>query len=84
MATSATSRDNIFINDYDNTLMSGKVLTTLLNQLTQILIIPIQNTTRHKEQKLLQKNIQEIQENKDITSRDLQNTNWDMELQLNL
>ena len=84
MATSATSRDNIFINDYDNTLMSGKVLTTLLNQLTQILIIPIQNTTRHKEQKLLQENIQEIQENKDITSRDLQNTNWDMELQLNL
>ena len=84
MATSATSRDNIFINDYDNTLMSGRVLTTLLNQLTQILIIPIQNTTRHKEQKLLQNNIQEIQENKDITSRDLQNTNWDMELQLNL
>ena len=84
MATSATSRDNIFINDYDNTLMSGRVLTTLLNQLTQILIIPIQNTTKHKEQKLLQNNIQEIQENKDITSRDLQNTNWDMELQLNL
>ena len=47
------------------------------------MIVPIQNTTRHKEPKKVNCDFQEILRNKDIISRDLQNINWDMELQLN-
>ena len=81
-STSATLIDNIFTNDYDNTFTSGN-LVTLSNHLAQILIVPIRNTTGYKEPKKVYRDFQEILGNKDIISRDLQNTNWDTELQLN-
>ena len=62
----------------------GNLLTTLSNNLAQILVIPLWNTTRHKEQKKVHWDFQEILRNKDIISRDLQNTNWDIDLQLNI
>ena len=80
----ATLIDNIFTNDYDNTFTFTNLVTTLSDHLAQILIVPIQNTTRHKELKKVQQDFQKILRNKDIISRDLQNTNWDMKLQLNL
>ena len=80
----ATLIDNIFTNDYDNTFTFTNLVTTLSDHLAQILIVPIQNTTRHKELKKVQQDFQKILKNKDIISRDLQNTNWDMKLQLNL
>ena len=83
-STSSTLTDNIFTNDYNNTITSGNLVTTLSYHLTQILIIPIRITTRHKKPKKVKRDFQEILRNKDIISRDLQNTNWDMELQLNL
>ena len=83
-STSATLIDNIFTNDYDNAFTSGHLLTTLSDHLAQILIVPIRNTTRHKEPKKVHRDFQKILRNKDIISRYLQNTNWDMELQLNL
>ena len=84
MSTSAILIDNIFRNDYDNTFTSGNLVTTLSDYLSQILIIPIRNTTRHKELKKVHQDFQEILRNKDIISGNLKNTNWDMELQLNL
>ena len=83
-STYSTLTDNIFTNDYNNTITSGNLVTTLSYHLTQILIIPIRITTRHKKPKKVKRDFQEILRNKDIISRDLQNTNWDMELQLNL
>ena len=81
--TSAILIDNIFTNDYDNTFKSGNLVTTLSDHLAQMLIVPIRNTTRHKEPKKGHHDFQEFLRNKDIISRDLQNTNWDTELQLN-
>ena len=81
-STSATLIDNIFTNDYDNTFRSGNLVTTLSDHLAQILIIPIRNATGYKEPKKVYRDFQEILRNKDIISRDLQNTNWDAELQL--
>ena len=83
-STSATLIDNIFTNDYDNTFTSGNLVITLSDQLAQILIVPIRNTTRHKEPKKVHRDFQKILRNKGIISRDLQNANWDTELQLNL
>ena len=82
-STSAMLIDNIFTNNYDNTLMSGNLVTTLSDHLAQILIVPIRNTTRYKEPKKVYPDFQEILRNKNIISRHLQNTNWDRELQLN-
>ena len=70
-STSAT----IFTNGYDNTFTSGNLVTALLDHLAQILIVPIRNTTRYKEQKKVYRDFQEILRNKDIISRYLQNTN---------
>ena len=56
---------------------------SLSDHLAQILIVPVWNTTRHKEPKKVHHDPQEILRNKDIISRDLQNTNWDAELQSN-
>ena len=81
-STSATLIDNIFTNDYDNTFRSGNLVTTLSDHLAQILIIPIRNATGYKEPKKVYRDFQVILRNKDIISRDLQNTNWDAELQL--
>ena len=75
--------DNIFTNNYDNTFTSGNLVTTLSDHLAQILIVPIQNTTRYKETKKVYRDFREILRNKDIISKGLQNTNWDTELQLN-
>ena len=83
MSTSATLIDNIFTNNYDNTFMTGNLVKTLSDHLALILIVPIQNTTRHKEPKKIHHDFHEILKNKDMISRDLQNINWDMELQLN-
>ena len=80
--TSATLIDYIFTNNYDNTFTSGNLVTTLSDHLAQILIVPIRNTIKYKEPKKVYCDFQEILRNKDI-SRHLQNTNWDMELQLN-
>ena len=52
------------------------------DHLAQILIVQIRNATRYKEPKKVYRDFQEILRNKDIISRDLQNTNWDAELQL--
>ena len=82
-STSATLTDSIFTNDYDNTFTSGNLVTTLSDHLAQILIVLIRNTTRYKKPKNIHHDFQEILRNKDIISRDLQNTNWDTELQLN-
>ena len=38
----------------------------------------------HKELKKVHQNFQKILRNKEIISTDLQNTNWDMKLQLDL
>ena len=84
MSTSATLIDNILTNDYDNTFTPGNLVTTLSDHLAQILIVPIRNTTRHKEPKKVYQDFQKILRNKDIISSDLQNTNWDTELQSNL
>ena len=81
-STSATLIDNIFTNDYDNTFTSGNLVTTLPT-LAQILVVPIRNTARYKEPKKVHRDFQEIFRNKDIISRDLQNTIWDTEFQLN-
>ena len=81
-STSATLIRNIFINDYDKTFTSGNLVTTLSDYLSQILILPVRNTTRHKEPKKVHRDFQEILRNKDIISRNLQNTSWDTELQL--
>ena len=81
-STSATLIDNNFTNDYDNTFRSGNLVTTLSDHLAQILIVPIRNTTRYKEPKKVYRDFQEILRNKDIFSRDLQNTYWNTELQL--
>ena len=51
MSNSATLIDKIFTNDYDNTFTPGNLVTTLSDHLAQILIVPIWNTTRHKESK---------------------------------
>ena len=59
-STSSTLIDNIFTNDYENTFSSGNLVTTLSYQLTQILIIPIRNTTRHKKPKKVHGDFQEI------------------------
>ena len=77
MSTSAPLIDKIFTNDYVNKFKSGNLVTTLLNHLAQILIIPIQNTPWHKEQKKVHQHFQGILRNKDIISRDLQYTNCD-------
>ena len=82
-STSATLIDNIFTKDYDNTFTSGNLVTTFSDHVAQILVVPIRNITRHKEPKTVLCDFQEILRNKDIISRDLQNTNWDTELQLN-
>ena len=82
-STSTTLIVNSFTNDYDNTITSGNLVTTLLDDLAQILIVPIRNTARYKEPKKVHRDFQETLRNKDIISRDLQNTNWDTELQLN-
>ena len=83
-STSATLIDNNFTNDYDNTFTSGNLVITLSDHLAQISIISIRNKTRRKGPKIVHQDFQEILRNKDIISRDLQNANWDMELQLNL
>ena len=83
-STSATLTHNIFLNNYDKTFTSGNLVTTLPDHLTEVLIVPIRNTTRHREPKKVHRDFQEILTNKGIISRDLQNTNWDMDLQLNL
>ena len=83
-STSATLINNIFANDYGNTFTSGNLVTTLSDHLAQFFIVPIRNTTRHKESKKVHRNFQEILRNKGIISRDLQKTNWNTELQLNL
>ena len=80
-STSAMLIDNI-LQTTDNTFTSGNLVTTLSDHLAQILIVPIRNATRCKEPKKVYCDFQEILRNKDI-SRHLQNTNWDMELQLN-
>ena len=59
-STSSKLIDNIFTNDYENTFSSGNLVTTLSYQLTQILIIPIRNTTRHKKPKKVHGDFQEI------------------------
>ena len=82
--TSATLIDNISTNDYDSTFTSRNLVTTLSNYLTEILIVPIRNTTMHIEPKKVHQDFQETLRNKGIISRDLLNTNWDRELQLNL
>ena len=82
-STSATLIDNIFTNNYDNIFMSGNLVTTLSDHLAQILIVLIQNTTRHKELRKVHRDFQKILRNKDIISNDLQNVSWDTELQLN-
>ena len=82
-STSATLIDNIFTKDYDNTFTSGNLVTTFSDHVAQILVVPIRNITRHKEPKKVLCDFQEILRNKDIISRDLQNTNWDTEPQLN-
>ena len=82
--TSATLIDNISTNDYDSTFTSRNLVTTLSNYLTEILIVPIRNTTMHIEPKKVPQDFQETLRNKGIISRDLLNTNWDRELQLNL
>ena len=84
MSTSATLIGNIFTNGNDNPFTSGNLVTTLSDHLTQILIVPVRNTTRHKEPKKAQRDFQKSLRNKDIISRDLQNANWDTVLQLNL
>ena len=54
MSTSTTLfLDNTLTNDYDNIFTPGNLVTTLSDNLAQILIIPIQNPTRHKEQNKL-------------------------------
>ena len=83
-STSATQINNIFENDYDNTFTSGNLVTTLSDHLAQFFIVLIRNTIRHKESKKVQRDFQEILRSKGIISRDLQKTNWDTELQLNL
>ena len=83
-STSTTLIDNIFTNDYDSTFTPGNLVTTLSGDLAQILIVPIRNTTRHKEPTKVHRDFQKILRNKDIISRDLENTNWDTELRLNL
>ena len=83
MTTSATLKHNILTNTYKNTFMSGNLVTTLSDHLAQILIVPIQNTTRQKEPKKVYRDFQKFLRNKYIISRDLQNINWDAELQLN-
>ena len=80
--TSAALIDNISTNDYDNTFTSGNLVTTLSDNLAQILVVPIRNTTRYKEPKNVHRDFQEILRNKDIISRDLQNTIRDTEFQL--
>ena len=82
-STSATLIDNIFTNNYDNIFMSGNLVTTFSDHLAQILIVLIQNTTRHKELRKVHRDFQEILRNKDIISKELQNISWDTELQLN-
>ena len=62
---SATLIDSIFTNNYDNTFMSGNLVTTLSDHLAQILIVPIQKTTRHKEPKKVHRDFQEILRNKE-------------------
>ena len=64
--------------------MSGNLVTTLPDHLAQILIVPIRNTTRHKELQKVHRDFLKILRNKDIISRDLRNTNRDTELQSNL
>ena len=59
-STSSKLIDNIFTNDYENTFSSGNLVTTFSYQLTQILIIPIRNTTRHKKPKKVHRDFQEI------------------------
>ena len=59
-STSSKLIDNIFTNDYENTFSSGNLVTTLSYQVTQILIIPIRNTTRHKKPKKVHGDFQEI------------------------
>ena len=59
-SASATLIDNIFTNDYDNTFTSGNLVTTLSDHLAQILIVPIRNRTRHKEQKKVHRKFTEI------------------------
>ena len=81
-STSATLIDNNFTNDYDNTFRSGNLVTTLSDHLAQILIVQIQNATRYKESKKVYRDFQENLRNKDVFSRDLQNTYWNTELQL--
>ena len=56
--------------------MSGNLVTTLSDHLAEILIVPIENATRHKEPKKVHHDFKGILRNKDI-SRDLQNINWD-------
>ena len=63
--------------------MSGNLVITFSDHLAQILIVPFQNTTTYKEKKKVHRDFQEILRNKDLISRDIQNINWDTELQLN-
>ena len=67
---SATLINNIFTSGYNNLFLA------------LILIVPIWNTTRHKEPRKVYRDFQEFLRNKDIP-RDLQNFIWDTELQLN-
>ena len=63
--------------------MSGSLVTTLSDHFAQIWIVPIYSgfsTDKAQRTKKDDRDFQEILRNKCIISRDLQNTNWDMEL----
>ena len=70
---SKTSIDNIFHNNFDESIISGNLITDILDHLAQYIIIPkiLQHESKEIIHKRCFKNF-----NKDLFEKNLKNINW--------
>ena len=82
-ATSATLIDNIFSNNCNSPYTSGNLVITLSDHHAQFLILGNQhNSIENNKEEQLYRDFQEIEKNKDTTSEQLENIDWEAELRL--
>ena len=83
---SATLIDNIFVNEYDPTFLSGNLTISLSGHLAQFLIkssVKKKNELANNRTKLC-RDMKIIDLNKDYISNSLKNVDWDSKLAVNL
>ena len=78
---SKTLIDNIFYNNFDDSIISGNIITDISDHLTQFLITPkvLENEPKKSIYKICFKNF-----NEELFENNLKNTNWEALFNLNL